>query len=107
MERPLTNDHASCDSATVERGLLFLKATPPHLRGPCVPALKALGLTAKEACAAARLHHLKQAAEVLVAPPSTERKRPAGYEPAGPKESQYQPKITTTSRTRRKGGVHG
>ena len=61
MARPLTDDHGSCDSAAVERGLLYLEATPRHLRGPMVPALKALGLSTKEACAAARLHHLKQA----------------------------------------------
>ena len=61
MTKPFTIDHAACDAAAVERGLLYLEATPRHLRGPVVPALKALGLTAKEACAAARLHHLKQA----------------------------------------------
>ena len=105
MAGPLTDDHASCDSAAVDRGLFFLEATPHHLRGPCVPAIKALGLAAKEACAAARLHHLKQAAEVLVGPPGTERKKPAGYEPAGPIESHYRPDLDSTSRNRRKGGV--
>jgi hypothetical protein len=70
MDRPLTDDHAACDAAAVERGLLFLEATPHHLRGPCVPALKRIGLTVKEACAAARLHHLKLAGGANDAPTS-------------------------------------
>ena len=61
MQRPLTTDHAACDDAMIERGLSYLEATDPLERGPCIPALKRLGLTAREACAAARLHHLNLA----------------------------------------------
>lgn len=64
MTQPPTIDHAGCDSAAVERGLLYLEATDPLQRGPCIPALKRLGLTAREACAAARIHHHRLAGGV-------------------------------------------
>ena len=54
-----TDDHGDCDSAMVETGLRFLRETPRHLRGSTIPALKALGLTTKQACAACREHHLE------------------------------------------------
>ncbi|ESW91723.1 hypothetical protein X773_01200 [Mesorhizobium sp. LSJC285A00] len=57
--RPATEDHVESDN--VERGVLFLADTPRHLRGPAVPALKAIGLTAKESCEALRVHGLKMA----------------------------------------------
>ncbi|MBZ9760314.1 hypothetical protein LB553_05420 [Mesorhizobium sp. CA8] len=61
MTATFTDDHSSCDSAAVERGLIFLKETPRHLRGPSVPALKRLGLNTKQACEALRLHSLELA----------------------------------------------
>jgi len=57
MARSLWDQHAYLNA--VERGLLNLKATVRHVRGPVVPYVKQLGLTAKEACGAARLHHLR------------------------------------------------
>ena len=101
-----TDDRRSLDSTAVELGLRYLQDTPRHLRGSLVPALKALGLTAMEACLAARLPHLRPA-EAPMGPPSPERKRPAGYEPAGLIESHYQPKNASTSPSRRKGGSDG
>ncbi|WJI40280.1 MULTISPECIES: hypothetical protein [Mesorhizobium] len=53
-----TDDHAACDSSKVEIGLRFIQDTPRHIRGPAIPALKALGLTTKESCEAIRQHHL-------------------------------------------------
>jgi hypothetical protein len=54
---PETQDHVESDN--VERGLRYLAEVPRHQRGPAVPALKAVGLTAKESCEALRLHNLK------------------------------------------------
>ncbi|MER9529584.1 hypothetical protein [Mesorhizobium sp. LSJC264A00] len=53
-----TDDHAACDSSKVEIGLRFIQDTPRHARGPAIPALRGLGLTAREACEAVRQHHL-------------------------------------------------
>ncbi|SJM33124.1 hypothetical protein [Mesorhizobium delmotii] len=57
--RPETEDHIETDN--VERGLRFLDETPRHLRGPSVPALKRLGLSAKDACEVLRIHGMKMA----------------------------------------------
>ncbi|RUX24202.1 hypothetical protein EOA13_31410 [Mesorhizobium sp. M7A.F.Ca.US.011.01.1.1] len=57
-----TDDHAACcDSSKVEIGLRFIQDTPRHLRGPAIPALRGLGLTAREACEAVRQHNLAMA----------------------------------------------
>lgn len=56
-DHPETGDHG-CESANVERGLRFIQDTPRHLRGPAIPALKGLGLTASEACEVCRIHGL-------------------------------------------------
>ena len=56
-----TADHASCEVPNIELGLRFIEDTPADIRGPAVPALMRLGLTAKEACEVLRLHHLRLA----------------------------------------------
>lgn len=56
---PATEDHIESDN--VERGVRYLAEVPRYQRGPAVPALKAIGLTAKESCEALRLHNLRMA----------------------------------------------
>lgn len=52
-----TEDHIESDA--VERGVRYLAEVPRSKRGPAVPALKAMGLTAKESCEALRIHNLR------------------------------------------------
>ncbi|MDG4898056.1 hypothetical protein P9272_31430 [Mesorhizobium sp. WSM4976] len=55
--RPETEDHLESDA--VERGLRYLAEVPRSQRGPAVPALKAIGLSAKDACEVLRIHNLR------------------------------------------------
>ena len=57
--RPETEDHIESDA--VERGLRYLAEVPRYQRGPAIPALKAIGLTAKDACEVLRIHNLRMA----------------------------------------------
>ncbi|MET3521457.1 hypothetical protein [Mesorhizobium abyssinicae] len=57
---PETEDHAS-EPSTIELGLRFLRETPRHLRGPSVPALRKIGLSAKDACEVCRQLNLSMA----------------------------------------------
>ncbi|MER9588544.1 hypothetical protein NKI94_07020 [Mesorhizobium australicum] len=56
---PATDDHL--ESESVERGVRYLAEVPRSQRGPAVPALKAIGLNAKESCEALRIHNLRMA----------------------------------------------
>ena len=62
MARPETDHHADClGSFCVDLGVEWLMGTPRHLRsGSTVATLLQLGLSAKQACEAIRLYHLKQ-----------------------------------------------
>ncbi|ESY20202.1 hypothetical protein NKH34_29740 [Mesorhizobium sp. M1148] len=44
-----SDDHAACDSASVERGIRFLSETPRHIGGAAIPALRHHGLSPKQA----------------------------------------------------------
>lgn len=61
MGQRLTEDHAACESANIERGLRFLSETPRHIRGAAIPALRHLGLSPKEACEVVRQHNMAMA----------------------------------------------
>lgn len=53
-------DHADGDDL-VERGARYLGDTPRQVRGPAIPALKAMGLTTRQAVEAVRVHALRMA----------------------------------------------